>query len=250
MNTESAAMEPMSRRGTRPAHILLIEDHEDIAFGLKSNLEVEGHRVEVASDGEPGLEALRQRTPDLVILDLMLPGKDGYQVLAEMRRAGYNQPVLILSARGEEMDKVHGFRLGADDYVTKPFGMMELLARIDAILQRAGDGGNGAGHSGRWQFGRVEVDKARRMVTRDGRPVSLTPLEFDLLVVLLEKDGAVAERLELLEKVWGHSGEVVTRTVDTHIAELRNKLEDHPSTPRYIKTVPKVGYRLQVDRGG
>ncbi len=148
-------------------------------------------------------------------------------------------PVLVLTARSEEADKVRGLRLGADDYVTKPFGVLELLARIEALLRRSR-----AVTAKTYGFGGVEVDADRRTVTRDGQPVPLTPMEFDLLLALLRRDGAVASRIELLQEVWGHSAAVLTRTVDTHVAELRRKLERDPALPEFILTARKAGYRL------
>jgi DNA-binding response OmpR family regulator len=220
--------------------VLVVEDSRDLAYGLKNNLEIEGYEVEVAEDGESGLEAATRRPPDLVILDLMLPGLDGFRVLKGLRAAGHRTPVLILTARGEEADKVRGLRIGADDYVTKPFGLLELLARVEALLRRT----RVDEPAGSVRFGDVEVDPASRTVRRGGRPVELAPKEFDLLLALVRARGAVVSRLELMEGVWGYSAAVVTRTIDTHVAELRRKLEDDPSAPRHILTVRKTGYRL------
>ena len=227
--------------------ILVVEDNADLAYGLRNNLEIEGYEVEVAGDGEVGLQRAQQGgdgAPDLIVLDLMLPKLDGFRVLHELRRGGVEAPVLVLTARGEETDVVRGLRLGADDYVTKPFGILELLARVDALLRRAGPGP--PDQAPRFlEFADLEVDLAARTVTRRGRAAPLTPKEFDLLVALLRRDGAVASRVELIQEVWGYPASVVTRTVDTHIAELRRKLEDDPSEPKHILTVPRVGYRLQ-----
>jgi DNA-binding response OmpR family regulator len=200
--------------------------------------------VDVAPDGPAGLAAVRRAGPDLVVLDLMLPGMDGYRVLRQLREEGLTMPVLILTARGEETDKVLGFRLGADDYVTKPFGVLELLARVEALLRRSRPAAPAPVHPVQ-RFGEVEVEVSTRSVRRAGRPVALTPMEFDLLVALLRRQGAVASRLELLSEVWGHASDVLTRTVDTHIGELRRKLERDPSTPQHILTVRKAGYRLR-----
>jgi DNA-binding response OmpR family regulator len=224
--------------------VLIVEDNRDLAFGLRNNLEIEGYAVEVASDGPAGLAAVRRAGPDLVVLDLMLPGMDGYRVLRQLREEGLTMPVLILTARGEETDKVLGFRLGADDYVTKPFGVLELLARVEALLRRSRPAAPAPVHPVQ-RFGEVEVEVSTRSVRRAGRPVALTPMEFDLLVALLRRQGAVASRLELLSEVWGHASDVLTRTVDTHIGELRRKLERDPSTPQHILTVRKAGYRLR-----
>ena len=219
--------------------ILIVEDNADLAFGLRNNLEIEGYEVAVAHDGVAGLAAAQSHAPDLVVLDLMLPQMDGYRVLHELRASGSKAAVLLLTARSEEADKVRGLRLGADDYVTKPFGVLELIARIEALLRRTR-------HPSRksFRFGEVEVDGDRRTVLRDGAPVTLTPMEFDLLVALLKRGGSVASRVELLQEVWGHSAAVLTRTVDTHIAELRRKLERDPAAPEFILTARKAGYRL------
>ncbi len=223
--------------------ILVVEDNPDLAYGLRNNLEIEGYEVEVVEDGSEGLTRARTGGPDLIILDLMLPGLDGYRVLRALRDEGRRMPVLILTARGEEADKVRGLRLGADDYVTKPFGVLELLARVEALLRRTAPSGAGAAPPER--FGAIEIIPASRTVLRDGRPVGLTPKEFDLLLALLQRRGAVATRMELLTEVWGYSAAVLSRTVDTHVAELRRKLEGDPAAPRHILTVRKAGYRLE-----
>jgi DNA-binding response OmpR family regulator len=228
-------------------NILIVEDNPDLAYGLRTGLEIEGYEVAVAEDGETGLARAKQWLPDLVILDLMLPGMDGYRVLRSLRDDGLEMPVLILTARGQEADKVLGFRLGADDYVTKPCGVLELLARVGALLRRSrmSDRSAQAGGETVEHFGNIEISPASRTVTRGGEVVPLSPKEFDLLLTLVRRRGAVASRVELLREVWGHRVEVMTRTVDIHIAELRRKLEDDPSAPRHILTVWKAGYRLE-----
>ena len=223
--------------------ILVVEDNPDLAYGLRNNLEIEGYEVDVVEDGTQGLARARVGGPDLIILDLMLPGMDGYRVLRALRDEGRRMPVLILTARGEEADKVRGLRLGADDYVTKPFGVLELLARVEALLRRTAPPGDGAGPPER--FGVIEVIPASRSVLKSGKPVPLTPKEFDLLLALLHRGGAVATRMELLTEVWGYSAAVLSRTVDTHVAELRRKLESDPAAPKHILTVRKAGYRLE-----
>lgn len=229
--------------------ILLVEDNETLAAGLRSNLEYEGYDVIVAHDAATGLDAARSRRPDLIVLDLMLPDMDGYRALRALRESGDATPVLILTALGEEADKVRGFRFGADDYVTKPFGLMELLSRIDALLRRAARPGAAptASASESARFGEVRIDVETRTVSRNGRPIALRPREFDLLLALVRRNGHVATRLELLREVWAYDDTVVSRTVDTHIAELRRKLERDPANPRHILTVLKVGYRLNRD---
>ena len=224
--------------------ILVVEDNERLATGLRSNLEFEGYHVVVAGTAEEGLRRATDASPDLVLLDLMLPDADGYRVLRDLRERGNDVPVLVLTALGEEADKVRGFRFGADDYVTKPFGLMELLARVDALLRRARRGGAGEGRRD-LGFGDVVVDEATRSVRRAGGDVALRPKEFDLLCALLRRQGELATRMELLREVWGYDDSVMSRTVDTHIAELRRKLEADPASPRHILTVLKVGYRLQ-----
>jgi DNA-binding response OmpR family regulator len=223
--------------------ILVVEDERNLALGLRANLEVEGYDVTVAESGELALRAVDGGPPDLVILDLMLPGIDGYDVLSQLRARGVSAPVLILSARAEEIDKVRGFRAGADDYVTKPFGVMELLLRVQALLRRTAPA---AGPTrARWRFGSVEVDATRRSVVRAGEEVALTPRAFELLLALLANAGAVVSRPELLRTIWGYDRSVTTRTVDAHVAELRRKLEANPAEPQHILTVHRVGYRLR-----
>ena len=226
--------------------ILVIEDNRNLATGLRNNLEIEGYDVEIASDGASGLSLVRSSAPDLIILDLMLPGMDGYRVLRTLREEGTDTPVLILSARGEETDKVLGFHLGADDYVAKPFGLLELLARVDALLRRAASAGTKHKLAAPVVFGDVEVDPGTHTVRRGGEAVTLRPKEYDLLIALLQRRGQVASRAELLEEVWGYSGEVYSRTVDTHVAELRRKLEENAAEPRHILTVRKTGYRIDM----
>jgi two-component system alkaline phosphatase synthesis response regulator PhoP len=224
------------------ARILIIEDNADLAFGLRTNLEVQGYDVELAQDGLEGLRIAQQIAVDLIILDLMLPTLGGIDVLKKLRKTDNKTPVLILTAKGNEVDKVMGLRLGADDYVTKPFGLMELMARVEALLRRVAVSGNGSRRN--YQFGSVEIETESRRVTREGVEIDLTPKEYGLLLALIERDGAVASRIELMSEIWGHSSAVVSRTVDTHVAELRRKLEKDPSQPRFIVTVRKTGYRL------
>jgi two-component system alkaline phosphatase synthesis response regulator PhoP len=225
------------------SRILVIEDNAALAAGIEYNLGLEGHEVQVAEDGRRGLALAREWRPDLVILDLMLPGIDGYEVLRAIRGDRIDVPVMILSARGEEADKVLGFRLDADQYVTKPFGVLELLERVGALLRRsAARDGREAGTQIR--FGTVVIDPTARTVTRAGQPVQLPPKAFDLLLALAAKEGKVVTRQELLREVWGYGAFVVSRTVDSHVAELRRKLEDDPADPTHIVTVWKVGYRF------
>ncbi len=232
------------------SRILIIEDNEDLAFGLCNNLEIEGYEVFTAATGTAGVRQAGEYQPDLILLDLMLPEMDGFEVLSTLRENGNPAPILILTARGEELDKVRGLRLGADDYVTKPFGLMELLARVEALLRRGNvsgaDDDTKTGDSLR--LGNVEINPASRCVRRDGEIVDLAPKEFDLLLELVRRDGAVVSRMELMKKVWGHSSVVVSRTVDTHIAELRRKLEKDSANPELIITVRKAGYRVAAGK--
>lgn len=224
--------------------ILIVEDNEDLARGLANNLEIEGFESVVAADGTTGLALARQRRPDLIILDLMLPGMDGYRVLSTLRDEGDTVPVLILTARTTEQDKVRGFREGCDDYVTKPFGLLELLGRVQALLRRSSKSSGREASS--FRFGDVEIVPGTHDVLRDGKHVLLRPKEFELLMALVRRRGNVVARLDLLREVWGYGSDVVSRTVDTHVGELRRKLEDDPARPKHILTVRKTGYRLNA----
>ncbi|MGH7631044.1 MAG: response regulator transcription factor [Gemmatimonadales bacterium] len=227
--------------------ILVVEDDPDLAFGLEFNLRHEGYDVVLAADGPTGLAAATGDPPDLLVLDVMLPGLDGFGVLERLRASGLELPVLMLTARADEADKVRGLRSGADDYLTKPFGVMELVARVEALLRRAhGQGGGRAVPTGEDVvcIGELAVDTRARTVSRGDVAVDLAPLEFDLLWALVRRRGAVATRRELLAEVWGYADSVISRTVDAHVALLRRKLEPEPAVPRYILTVRKTGYRL------
>lgn len=229
--------------------ILIIEDNPDLAFGLRRTLEFEGYDVVVAEDGGSGLETARAQPHELVVLDLMLPDMDGFRVLEKLRGTGSTVPVLVLTARGDESDVLMGFDSGADDYVTKPFSTLELLARVRALLRRSAQSGSSGveGDGGTVQFGTVEVDVDARIVRRGSQEVELTPKEFGLLLALIRRQGAVASRAELLSEVWNYQNpDVNTRTVDTHMAELRRKLEEDPSNPEHLLTVRKAGYRLDM----
>ncbi len=227
------------------SRILIVEDNADLAFGLRSNLELEGYEVSIASTGATGLAEASVQEPDLLILDVMLPEMDGYEVLRRFREKNTSTPVLMLTARGEEMDKVRGLRTGADDYVTKPFGLMELLARIEALLRRSQERSDADATP--ICVRDIEINLVTRSVHRDGRRIELAPKEFDLLVELLRHDGAIVSRTDLMRAVWGHSAAVVSRTVDTHIAELRRKLGDAADASPLIVTVRKAGYRIDGD---
>lgn len=225
------------------ARILIIEDNSELAAGIRHNLEIEGYAVDVALDGKSGLDKVRAEAPDLVILDLMLPGMHGFDVLEAIRKESHRTQVLILSARGDEADVVRGFRLDADQYVTKPFRLLELLERVKSMLRRAE---LRADVPRTIEFGDVVIDTASRTVTRDGSAVALTPKAYKLMCALVQRAGAVATRNELLREVWGHRSFVPTRTVDSHMAEIRRKLESDPAHPRHFVTVWKVGYRFEA----
>ena len=222
--------------------ILVVEDNEDLAFGISRSLEGEGYDVQVAADGVVAVEKALSLEPDLIVLDLMLPEMSGFDALKKIRGAGAKSPVIILTARGEETDKLHGFRLGADDYVTKPFSVSELLARVAVHLRRTDR--REPEESAPLRFGDVVISPAGRSVTRGGKPVSLKPREFDLLLKFLERPGFVFSRVRLLNDVWGYQADVKTRTVDLHVAELRRKLEADPARPKHFVTVWKAGYRF------
>jgi two-component system, OmpR family, alkaline phosphatase synthesis response regulator PhoP len=223
------------------ARILVVEDNADLAAGIEYNLSLEGYDVRVAEDGRTAITAASDWAPDLILLDLMLPGVDGYHVLQQLRGKGSRVPVIILSARGEESDKVRGFRLDADQYVTKPFGILELLERVAALLRRSARDTDEAPTS--LAFGDVTLHLGPRTIARAGRPVALTPKAYELLLALIRRDGVVASRADLLKEVWGYGAFIMTRTVDSHIAELRRKVDD-PDAPKHIVTVWKVGYRF------
>lgn len=226
------------------ARVLVVEDQRDLALLLAHNLEQEGLDVRTVEDGSQAPSLIRTWQPDLVILDLMLPGMNGFEVLRTVRGFAPDLPVLILSARGEEQDKVRGFRLDADQYVTKPFSLIELLERVHALLRRSSRVDKAATED-IVSFGTIQLDPAARRVTREGRTVMLSPKAYDLLLSLVRREGRVASRVELLREVWGYGPLVLSRTVDSHIAELRRRLEADPANPRHIVTVFKSGYRFE-----
>jgi len=227
--------------------ILIIEDDLAILRGLKDNLEYESYEVLTAEDGEQGYCLIREKKPDLIILDLMLPKMNGYELCRKVRDEGVTTPILMLTARGEEVDQVLGLDLGADDYVTKPFSVPELLARVRAILRRVQRSKVGD-LPGELRFGKVSIDFRRFEARRAGKILNMSRKEFGVLRLLAARAGEVVTRDELLDEVWGYDQYPTTRTVDNHIALLRTKLEEDPSKPRYLLTVHGVGYKLVLEK--
>ncbi|HET8647590.1 MAG TPA: response regulator transcription factor [Vicinamibacteria bacterium] len=221
--------------------ILIVEDEPDMVLGLKDNFEFEGYEVVTASDGAAGLERARSEKPDLLVLDIMLPKLSGLEVCKTLRAEGFRAPIIMLTARGQEIDKVVGLELGADDYVTKPFSIRELLARVRAILRRT-DGGRK--RLSRYRFADLDLDFETYRATRGSERLDMSPREFELLRYLIERKGETVTRDQLLEDVWGYESYPSTRTVDTHIAKLRAKIGDSGSEPRYIMTIHGVGYKF------
>jgi two-component system alkaline phosphatase synthesis response regulator PhoP len=222
--------------------ILIIEDEADLVKGLKLNLADEGYEVDWASDGREGLRRALEEAPDLVILDIMLPGMNGLEVCRELRQKKANIPVIMLTAKGEEVDKVVGLEIGADDYITKPFSVRELLARIKAHLRREKMEPRNVPKT--FAFGDVEVDFVHFKVRRAGREFDLTSLEVDILKYLVAHKGEVVSREALLDKIWGYEKFPTTRTIDNHILKLRKKIEEDPSRPRHIFSIYGEGYRF------
>jgi len=222
--------------------VLLVEDEPSLVLTLTDRLLSEGYEVESARDGETGLARALAGSFDIILLDVMLPRKDGFEVCRELRARGVEVPVLMLTARGQVVDRVVGLKLGADDYVTKPFEMIELLARMEALFRRARTPGTGP--AGTYTCGDIRIDFRRAEVFRGGVPVPLSAMEFKLLAYFVEHRGALVTRDELLDRVWGYDAMPTTRTVDVHVASLRQKLERNPSRPELILTVHRRGYRF------
>ena len=228
-------------------NILIVEDEEALRMTLGDRLRSEGYVVDFAMDGEEGTEKATHLPFDLIILDIMLPGRSGLDVCTDIRQAGLATPILLLTARGQTSEKVVGFKLGADDYVTKPFDTLELMARVEALLRRAPTRAGGAAQadSERYQFGSITLDVRGTQVLREGQPVYLTAREFELLKYFVEHQGTTLSRDDLLREVWGHETGTYTRTVDVHVASLRQKLERVPKKPEHIVTMPGFGYKFQ-----
>jgi DNA-binding response OmpR family regulator len=225
--------------------ILIIEDEESILMALEDNLQLDGYEVSNARDGEQGLFMAKEQACDLIILDIMLPKMNGFEVCKQLRQAGITTPILMLTAKSQEVDKVLGLELGADDYVTKPFSSRELIARVKALLRRAKQPKQG---EEMYRFGDVEVDFKKYELKKKGKLLYLTALEFALLHFLINNKDQVVHRDSILDEVWGDDIYVQSRTVDKHIAQLRKKIEDDPSNPKHIVGVRSVGYKF-VDMG-
>jgi len=234
----------MRKKTERTYHMLIVEDDPDIRVGLREFFDMEGYEVDTAEDGEEALETMRQVDAcDIVLLDIMLPEKDGFDVLREAQAMGFSAPVLVLTAKGEQESKLKSFGLGADDYVTKPFNVEELAARVKAILQRTMPPDKAPMDV--YQIGEVEVNFTTHEAHRDGGEVNFTALEFDILRYLIQYRGQTVTRKQLLRDVWGIDEEIITRTIDRHMASVRKKIEPDPSSPEYIKTVYGIGYRFE-----
>jgi len=219
--------------------ILIVEDDAAIAMGLEEDLALEGYGTEVVGDGQTAVQRAREGAFGLILLDVMLPKKDGFQVCRELRRAGVATPIVLLTARALETEKVLGLQLGADDYVTKPFSPFELRARIQAVLRRSAPPES----ADKYRFGEIEVDAARAEVRRNGAVLDVTPVEFKLLSAFIRQRGRVLSRQRLLDEVWSDAN-CVERVVDTHVSNLRKKIEPAPSDPRYLVSIRGMGYRF------
>jgi two-component system alkaline phosphatase synthesis response regulator PhoP len=221
--------------------VLIVEDDEAMAVALHDGFKYEGYEVKVADDGATGLKMAIEGSYDLVILDVMLPKLSGLDVCKRVRRSGSRVPIIMLTARGQEIDKVLGLKVGADDYVTKPFSFLELMARVEAVLRRCSGYSE---HVDSYEFGDISIDFKRSEARKGEEPISLSPREFKLLRFLIDHRGEVLPRERLLDAVWGYDDVPFTRTVDMHIAKLRKKIEDKPSDPAFIVTVHRLGYKF------
>jgi DNA-binding response OmpR family regulator len=221
--------------------VLIVEDDEAMGVALRHGMTFQGYTVLMATDGATGLQMATERDVDLIILDVMLPNMSGIEVCKRLRSHGSEVPIIMLTARGQELDKVLGLKVGADDYVTKPFSFMELMARVEALMRRTSKRGDGLDV---YRFADIQVDFRRLEATKSGQPIELSPREYEILKYFVEHRGEVVTRDRLLDVVWGYENFPLTRTVDMHIAKLRQKIEDTPSTPRHIITVHRSGYKF------
>jgi DNA-binding response OmpR family regulator len=227
--------------------VLIVEDDEAMSVALRDGFEYEGYSVMLATDGETGLQLAQAEHPDLILLDVMLPKMTGLDLCRQLRGGGGESsgvPIIMLTARGQEIDKVLGLKIGADDYITKPFGFMELLARAEAVLRRCAAGAPAAAAPEVYRFGDVTLDFKAHEAQKSGHPLDLSPREFQLLHFFIQHRGEVITREKLLDAVWDYNAIPFTRTVDMHIAKLRKKVEDNPSDPRHIVTVHRLGYKF------
>lgn len=228
--------------------ILIVEDEPEMILGLRDNFEYQGYEVAVACDGLQAVESALNELPDLILLDVMLPKLNGFDVCRQLRREGLNTPIIMLTARGQETDKIVGLEIGADDYVTKPFSIKELLARVGAMLRRAAVNDASTKNSPPakevYRFGDVEIDFKNYRAAKSAEPLALSPREFEILKYFVKRRGEAITREELLDRIWGYDNYPFTRTVDNHIAKLRQKIEDSPAEPKYIITLHRIGYKF------
>jgi DNA-binding response OmpR family regulator len=224
----------------RPLRVLIVEDDAAMVVALRDGFKYEGYAVQVARDGHAALRGVSESDPDLIILDVMLPKMSGLEICRQLRSLGHDVPIIMLTARGQEIDKVQGLKLGADDYVTKPFSFLELIARVEAVLRRS----RGRAAAEACRFGDVTLDFRRQEATRAGAPLELSSREFAILEYLVARRGEVVTREQLLQAVWGYESFPFTRTVDVHIAKLRRKIESDQMEPRFIVTVHRLGYKF------
>lgn len=239
-------MEPSTEGGhtdVQDARLLIVEDDPEMGMGLEKFFSLKGYDVARVTDGEKAVKKMTRLPPyDVVLLDVMLPNKDGFEVLRETRKAGVDSPVIMLTVKGQEEDKLRGFELGADDYVTKPFNAEELAARVQAVLRRSQPSGDEPEDV--YTFGDVEVDLSNHTAQRGDEEIEFTALEFDILDYFIQHRGRTVSRKQLLRDVWGISGDITTRTIDRHVASLRKKIEEDPTEPEYIETVYGIGYKF------
>lgn len=224
--------------------VLIVEDDQAMAVALRDGFEYEGYTVQVARDGVVGLKLASERDLDLIVLDVMLPKMSGFDVCKQLRGAGNETPIIMLTARGQEIDKVVGLKIGADDYVTKPFSFMELMARVEALIRRSNRKPEVSTEE--FAFGDIAINFKRFEVSKAGQPIEMSPREFNILKYFIEHRGEVITRDQLLDSVWGYGSFPLTRTVDMHIAKLRQKIEDTPHDPKFVITVHRVGYKFVV----
>lgn len=224
--------------------VLVVEDDKAMSVALSDGLASEGFKVVCAANGEDGFSLATERKPDVVILDVMLPRLNGLDVCRKLRADGNDVPIIMLTARGQEADRVLGLKLGADDYITKPFSFLEFVARVEAVLRRSAPPGQAATDTQHYEFGDVRIDFRHHEATKSGRPIALSSREFLLMAYLVAHRGGVVTREQLLDAVWGYDSMPFTRTVDTHVAKLRKKIEDDPANPRYLVTLHRLGYKF------